>query len=136
VRGICDPGRGHVRTVPELDRLGEPRAMGLEGTLNICSVPEVGFGHGVRFGQWCRSAHYFVFRNKLRWGAGLEPRARTNCELRNYWPPIPPVAILPASKLLYTCKPTNGTLEGQIVNIGGSIMRPVHMGTLRNEVIL
>ena len=42
MRGVCDPGRRHVCTVPELDRFGEPRALELEDTLNICSVPEVG----------------------------------------------------------------------------------------------
>ena len=65
MRGICDPGRRHVRTVPELDRLwGTSKHVRLEDTLNICSVPEVAIGHGVRFGQWVPGAP--VLRNRLR----------------------------------------------------------------------
>jgi hypothetical protein len=88
VRGVCDPGRRHVRTVPELDRFGEPRAMGARRHSPYMLSPRSRF--------WSRRKVWAVgpgapvsSHSVTNFGGapGLEASARSKSELRNHWPP-------------------------------------------------
>lgn len=88
MRGTCDQGRRHLRTVPELDRLELPRAPEM---LSIYTVPDVVislFGHGVTFGQ--RDPERPLIRIQQ---ANLNTAGCWESGTSELW--NPPVAILP-----------------------------------------